>query len=77
MTESDIPYENLANAIIIQAVKDFRKCIKVVKCNGRNKEQAIKEMREIVGFIKSPWFRVLTNLDPQVLLKKLQEEVNE
>lgn len=77
MTESDIPYENLANAIILQAVKDFRKCIKVVKRNGRNKEQAIKEMREIVGFIKSPWFRVLTNLDPQVLLKKLQEEVNE
>ena len=77
MTESDIPYENLANAIILQAVKDFRKCIKVVKRNGRNKEQAIKEMREIVGFIKSPWFRMLTNLDPQVLLKKLQEEVNE
>lgn len=77
MTESDIPYESLANAIILQAVKDFRKCIKVVKRNGRNKEQAIREMREIVEFIKSPWFRVLTNLDPQVLLKKLQEEVNE
>lgn len=77
MTKSDIPYESLANAIILQAVKDFRKCIKVVKRNGRNKEQAIKQMREIVGFIKSPWFRVLTNIDPQVLLKKLEEEVNE
>lgn len=77
MTESDNPYANLANAIVLQAVKDFRKCIKVVKRNGQNKEQAIKGMREIVGFIKSPWFRVLTNLDPQILLKKLQEEVNE
>lgn len=77
MTESDIPYESLANAIILQAVKDFRKCIKVVKRNGRTKEQAIREMRKVVGFIKSPWFRVLTNLDPQVLLKKLEEEVNE
>ena len=34
-------------------------------------------MRRIVEFIKSPWFRVLTNLDPQILLKKLEEEVNE
>ena len=77
MTKSDTPYENLANAIILQAVKDFRKCIKAVKRNGRNKEQAIREMRRIVEFIKSPWFRVLTNLDPQVLLEKLKEEVNE
>ena len=77
MTESDNPYANLASAIVLQAVKDFRKCIKVMKRNGRNKEQAIKQMREIVGFIKSPWFRVLTNLDPQILLKKLEEEVNE
>lgn len=76
MTKSDIPYESLANAIILQAVKDFRKCIKVVKRNGRNKEQAIREMREIVDFIKSPWFRVLTDLDPQVLLEKLQEEAS-
>ena len=77
MTESDNPYANLANAIVLQAVKDFRKCIKEVKRNGRNKEQAIREMRKIVEFIKSPWFRVLTNLDPQILLKKLEEEVNE
>lgn len=77
MTESDNPYANLANAIVLQAVKDFRKYIKVVKRNGRNKEQAIREMRKIVEFIKSPWFRVLTNLDPQILLKKLEEEVNE
>ena len=77
MTESDNPYANLANAIVLQAVKDFRNCITVVKRNGRNKEQAIREMRKIVEFIKSPWFRVLTNLDPQVLLEKLEEEVNE
>lgn len=77
MNESDNPYANLANAIVLQAVKDFRKCIKVVKRNARNKEQAIREMRKIVEFIKSPWFRVLTNLDPQVLLEKLEEEVNE
>lgn len=77
MTEIDLAYENLANAIILQAVKDFRRDIKVVKHGGRNKERAIMEMREIVEFIKSPWFRILTNLEPRILLKKLQEEVNE
>lgn len=77
MTAIDECYQNLANAIILQAVKDFRRCIKIVKRNGRNKEVAVKEMREIVEFIKSPWFKSLTNLEPQILLKKLQQEVEE
>lgn len=77
MTAIDECYQNLANAIILQAVKDFRRCIKIVKRNGRNKEVAVKEMREIVEFIKSPWFKSLTNLEPQILLRKLKEEVNE
>lgn len=77
MTGIDECYQSLANAIILQAVKDFRRCIKIVKRNGRNKEVAVKEMREIVEFIKSPWFKSLTNLEPQILLRKLKEEVNE
>ncbi len=76
MTAIDECYQSLANAIILQAVKDFRRCIKIVKRNGRNKEVAVKEMREIVEFIKSPWFKSLTNLEPQILLRKLKEEVN-
>lgn len=77
MTSIDLAYENLANAIILQAVKDFRRCIKVIKRNGRNKDKAVEEMREIVAFIKSPWFKTLTNLEPSILLKKLQQEVEE
>ena len=76
MTAIDECYQSLANAIILQAVKDFRRCIKIVKRNGRNKEVAVKEMREIVEFIKSPWFKSPTNLEPQILLRKLKEEVN-
>ena len=72
MDAIDEAYQNLANAIIIRAVKDFRRCLKVAKKNNRNKEAAIKEMKEIVEFIKSPWFRTLTSLEPSVLLKKLQ-----
>lgn len=77
MDAIDEAYQNLANAIIVRAVKDFRRYIKVVKRNGRDKAAALKEMKEIVEFIKSPWFRTLTNLEPSVLLKKLQQEVEE
>lgn len=77
MDAIDEAYQNLANAIIIRAVKDFRRCLKVAKKNNRNKETAIKEMKEIVEFIKSPWFRTLTSLEPSVLLKKLQQEVED
>ena len=77
MDAIDEAYQHLANAIIIRAVKDFRRCLKVAKKNNRNKEAAIKEMKEIVEFIKSPWFRTLTSLEPSVLLKKLQQEVED
>ena len=77
MDAIDEAYQNLANAIIIRAVKDFRRCLKVAKKNNRNKEAAIKEMKERVEFIKSPWFRTLTSLEPSVLLKKLQQEVED
>ncbi len=77
MTAIDECYQSLANAIILQAIKDFRKCLKIVKKNGRKKEQALKEMQDIIEFIKSPWFKILTNLEPEILLKKLKEEVEE
>lgn len=77
MDAIDEAYQNLANAIIVRAVKDFRRYLKVVKRNGRDKAAALKEMKEIVEFIKSPWFKTLTNLEPSVLLKKLQQEVEE
>ena len=77
MTGIDEGYQSLANAIILQAIKDFRKCLKIVKKNGCKKEEALKEMQGIVEFIKSPWFKILTNLEPEILLKKLKEEVEE
>lgn len=74
MDAIDMAYSNLANAIIIQAVKDFRKNAKKYKKDNTNKE-ALKEMKAIIRFIKSPWYKTLTNVEPSVLLKKLREEV--
>ena len=56
------PYENLANAIILQAVKDYRL---------HDDEQ---ELANIERFFRSGWFGVLTNIDPEVLISKLRKE---
>lgn len=72
MTENGI--ENLAHAIILQAVKDYRKALKILKRNPRHKES--KEMvADCEGFFLSKWFTTLTNIDGKVLMKKLKKEV--
>lgn len=56
------PYENMANAIILQAVKDYRLT---------DDEQ---ELAEIERFFRSGWFGVLSKVDPEYLIKKLRKE---
>lgn len=68
-------YESLANAIILQAVKDYRKALK--KHHKRPKyEPAIKTIAEVENFFRSHWFEILTNLDGETLIKKLKMEEN-
>ena len=59
----DKNYEELANAIIIQAVKDYR-------------QSGSRQRGAIVRFFRSDWFKVLTNLDPEHLIAKLKKEVS-
>lgn len=56
------PYKLLANAIIIQAVKDYRNA----------KHPATR--KELERFFRSEWFSILSNLNGEVLLKQLQKE---
>ena len=56
------PYENLANAIILQAVKDYRLT---------DDEQ---EFQEIERFFRSGWFGVLSKVDPEYLIRQLRKE---
>ena len=54
------PYEELANAIILQAVKDYRRLW------NYKKEHHAK--REIIRFFYSQWFAILSRLDPNYLI---------
>lgn len=56
------PYENLANAIIMQAVKEYRR----TRHEGTH--------RELERFFRSEWFKVLTIADGNYIIKMLRKE---
>ncbi|MDY6334989.1 MAG: hypothetical protein SPL56_09325 [Lachnospiraceae bacterium] len=67
------PYERLANAVVKQAVDDWRLAVKKLKRRKRNQEaQRIKEDAE--EFFLSERFLCYTSLDGKMLLQKLREE---
>lgn len=70
------PCENLANAIVLQAVTDYRTALKKVKANPRNKD-AINEALDIERFFRSDWYHTLTSVDGEFLIRRLQEEIRQ
>ena len=73
-SNTEDPYTGLANAIILQAVKDYRDALKRLSRGRANKDAEIKR-QEILNFFRSDWFGVLTEIDPEMLIRKLDEEV--
>ncbi len=73
---SEDPYEALGNAIILQAVKDYRVALKRVRKNPQNR-MAIDEALTIEKFFRGSLFGVITNVDPEFLIGKLQEEIRQ
>lgn len=68
------PYEALANAIIMQAVKDYRDALRKLK-RGRKNTDAECTKAEVERFFRSGLFSALTEIDPEMLIRKLNEEV--
>ena len=67
------PYENLANAIVLQAVKDWRSAVRTLK--KRPRYDPAKQMKnECEDFFLSDWFEALTSVDGRMILRKLKEE---
>ena len=67
------PCDNLAQAVILQAVKDYRTARKELKYHPKNKDSKLM-IEDCERFFRSDWFGVLTSVDGQMLLKRLQEE---
>ena len=70
------PYERLANAIVLQAVSDYRVALKKIKAHPKNRE-AISEALEIEKFFQSGWYSILTDVDGEYLIRRLQDEIRQ
>jgi hypothetical protein len=68
------PFENLANAIVEQAAKDYVDALRRIKKNPRNKA-AMGEAMELENFFHSGWYGLLTKVDPDYLIRRLREKV--
>ena len=69
-------YEKLANAIVLQAVSDYRTALKKVKKNPNNRD-AIDGALQIEKFFRSEWYQTLTSLDGEYLIERLRKEISE
>ena len=68
------PFEGLANAIIIQAVVDYRLALKQLRQNP-DFQPAIRMRHEVERFFRSDWFSILTRVNGTELLAQLKTEV--
>ena len=66
-------YHVLANAIVIQAVKDYQAAVHTLRKDPENRK-AMKEAIELEEFFRSGWYRTLTGLDAEYLLDRLRKE---
>ena len=67
-------YSQLANAIVLQAVKDYRNALERLIKHPHN-SMALSAKQEVERFFHSNWFTILTNIDPEMLIQKLNAEV--
>lgn len=70
----DENYQKLANAIILQAVKDFRAAYRRLK-RFPNDRAAQSQVRDITKFFCSQYFSALTTLDGPSLLQKIIDKL--
>ena len=66
-------YEMLANAIVVQAAKDYRAARRKLLKDPYS-INALKTVKEVEVFFRSDWFKVLTPVDGGTILKLLKEE---
>ena len=66
-------YENLANAIVEQAVTDYRRA-RAKLAKDAEDVMALKMRRETERFFHSAWFGQLTSIDGEWLLQNLEGE---
>jgi hypothetical protein len=66
--------QKLADAIVIQAAKDYRVALKRQKRNPYS-ETARRTISEVERFFRSKWYKSLTEIEGEYLIGRLRKEV--
>ena len=66
-------YENLVNAIVLQAAIDYKRALLHLKWNPENRNWK-SEKKKIIEFFKSDWYRVLTEVEPGLILEEMKRQ---
>ena len=69
------PYEELGNAIVIQACNDYKKAYKQSLRRSGIVGEADEELAELEEFFRSDWYKQLTEVDGEYLMERLRNEV--
>ena len=68
-------YEALANAIIVQAVLDYKAVYRLLNKNPEDRT-AQAEAKRLKRFFHSRWYRMLTSLDADYLIRQIEDDVD-
>jgi len=67
-------YQTLANAIIIQAAKDYKTALKYNAHSPMEIEHSVS-IKDLERFFCSEWFSVLSTVDGKSLMNRIKSEV--
>ncbi len=69
-------WEDLANAVVAQAAEDWKLAMSLLRINPDH-AGAARMLRDTERFFRSAWYRRLTDVNPEYLMRKLKEEIGE
>ena len=67
-------WEELAQAIILQAAEDYRNALKGMQ-EEPEKRKHLKRKTECEHFFRSEWFRVLSKVNPDMIPDRIRKEM--
>ena len=69
----DDNYQDLANAIVVRAAKDYRKALERLD-ETPDSVGAENEIKRLEKFFRSDYYKLLTSVDGELLINKLKQE---
>ena len=67
-------WQALGNAVVEQAVKDYKDAIRRLKKNPKNRIDMLEALA-LEDFFHSDWYTLLTNVDADYLIDRLRKAV--